>query len=171
MTTNPRRSVQWVSQEEAFEEYNEIYADVPEMLDAVTVESLPSSFRVFTTLPASDVDLDSVEGMSGVFRVADQFVQPNDTTGEALRAVFVSADGWPLPLAFVEDESLNVGLRNLARDVDIDPGRSAGDDALAGDLEIVAEALEALRREETPDSAVSSATGRVLAAYDEHCTG
>ncbi len=55
----------YVDQEQTFEEFQEIFADTPELLDIVTPEILPPSYRVVPTNPDADV----------VAELASQFVE------------------------------------------------------------------------------------------------
>lgn len=66
LDTSPSiRSWIYVDQEQTFEEFQEIFADTPELLDIVTPEILPPSYRVVPTNPDADV----------VAELASQFVE------------------------------------------------------------------------------------------------
>ncbi len=73
---------EYVDQAETFEEFKELFADTPELLESVTAEMLPPSYRV---VPA-DPDADVVEEIGRQFR-GQPGVRTVVFAGEAIRGI------------------------------------------------------------------------------------
>ena len=73
---------EYVDQAETFEEFKELFADTPELLESVTAEMLPPSYRVVPTDPDADV----VEEIGRQFR-GQPGVRTVVFAGEAIRGI------------------------------------------------------------------------------------
>lgn len=166
----PAATWRWTTAEED-DDARELFEDQPYMAEAAAVGLLPSTFTVSVPHRVDVERLDQLRELAHVHSVTEPLLQPDATAREILSAVFLTRfDGEP-SLAMSVDDDTALGVWVLTRPLVIDPGSSDGSADLEDDLRIVATGLEALAELETPDSAVSSATERVLAAYDEYCTG
>jgi hypothetical protein len=141
------------------------------MAEAAKAGLLPSVFTVTTPRQVDVEVLDRLRDLPDVHTVTASTLHPEATTGEILSSAFISlVPGRPSPALSADDDDA-LGLWAVTDAVVIDPRASGGDADLEDDLEVVAAGLEALGDLEVPDSAVVSATERVLAAYDELCAG
>lgn len=88
VTSNPQiRSHVYVNREEAYEEFKELFAETPELIDVVDPEVMPPSYRVVPVDPDADV----VEELVSQFRDRPgvrRVVSANDT----IRAIQEQAD-------------------------------------------------------------------------------
>ena len=84
----------YVDQEATYEEFRELFADVPEMLDVVTADKLPPSYRVVPANPDADVVQELVgqfDGRPGVRDVvsADKTIRQIQRTADDVSRVFL----------------------------------------------------------------------------------
>ncbi len=88
VSTSPQiRDFTYVDQQEAYEEFKELFAETPELIEVVTLDVIPPSYRV---VPA-DPDADVVEELASQFRGRPgvrRVVSANDT----IRAIQQQAD-------------------------------------------------------------------------------
>jgi len=88
VTSNPQiRSHVYVNKEEAYEEFKELFAETPELIDVIDPEAMPPSYRVVPVDPDADV----VEELVSQFRDRPgvrRVVSANDT----IRAIQEQAD-------------------------------------------------------------------------------
>jgi len=88
VTSNPQiRSHVYVNKEEAYEEFKELFAETPELIDVIDPEAMPPSYRVVPVDPDADV----VEELVSQFRDRPgvrRVVSANDT----IRAIQQQAD-------------------------------------------------------------------------------
>lgn len=87
-------SFTYIDQEATYEEFRELFADVPEMLDVVTADKLPPSYRVVPSNPDADVVQELVsqfEGRPGVRDVvsADKTIRQIQRTADDVSRVFL----------------------------------------------------------------------------------
>jgi cell division transport system permease protein len=87
-------SFTYIDQEATYEEFRELFADVPEMLDVVTADKLPPSYRVVPANPDADVVQELVkqfEGRPGVRDVvsADKTIRQIQRTADDVSRVFL----------------------------------------------------------------------------------
>lgn len=87
-------SFTYIDQEATYEEFKELFADVPEMLDVVTADKLPPSYRVVPANPDADVVQELVsqfEGRPGVRDVvsADKTIRQIQRTADDVSRVFL----------------------------------------------------------------------------------
>ncbi len=88
VTTNPQiRSHVYVNQEEAYEEFKELFADTPEFVDVIDPSVMPPSYRVVPVDPDAEVVEELVNQFRGRPGVR-QVVSANDT----IRAIQQQAD-------------------------------------------------------------------------------
>jgi len=87
-------SFTYIDQEATYEEFRELFADVPEMLEVVTADKLPPSYRVVPENPDADVVQELVrqfEGRPGVRDVvsADKTIRQIQRTADDVSRVFL----------------------------------------------------------------------------------
>ncbi|MEQ8840595.1 MAG: permease-like cell division protein FtsX [Acidimicrobiales bacterium] len=84
----------YIDQEATYEEFRDLFADVPEMLDVVTADKLPPSYRVVPSNPDADVVQELVrqfDGRPGVRDVisADKTIRQIQRTADDVSRVFL----------------------------------------------------------------------------------
>ncbi len=84
----------YIDQEATYEEFTELFADVPEMLDVVTADKLPPSYRVVPSNPDADIVQELVrqfDGRPGVRDVvsADKTIRQIQRTADDVSRVFL----------------------------------------------------------------------------------
>jgi cell division transport system permease protein len=87
-------SWKYIDQAATYEEFKEVFSDTPEMLEVVTAEALPPSYRVVPTDPDADVVQEMVrqfEGRPGVRDVvsADKTIRQIQRTADDVSRVFL----------------------------------------------------------------------------------
>lgn len=87
-------SFTYVDQAATYEEFRDLFADVPEMLDVVTADKLPPSYRVVPSNPDADVVQELVrqfDGRPGVRDVvsADKTIRQIQRTADDVSRVFL----------------------------------------------------------------------------------
>lgn len=152
-------SVRVVTQAEAYEEFQSLYAEVPEMLQAVSPGILPASIRVALDLDGG-VDAaawaDTGRDAPRVFQVviASDTFPPGQRLGDGLLR--------PLVAASTGDVVPFVGPGPLVQEA-----IATAPDELVADLETLAGAVDAGSVEVTPE--ITEAAGRLLDHAESVC--
>lgn len=152
----------FIDQEEAYEEFVELYADSPEMIAAIEADDLPPSIRVEFEPGAER--LNDVEGRPGVYRVVDRA----DTFPDGIRPVDVLLR--PLATGRVSGAlySMLVSPHLMWRGYEIDHLVDVAPDDLAADLETIQTGLDEWEGAVLPRE-VEPAAARVVHFFDTTC--
>lgn len=160
--------IEWVDQQEAFEEFQAVYADDSEMLASVSPEVLPPSFRATPVGGPVTSPPPSLESAPGVFRVVVPDLPPAVTTLDVIEFAFASRQGGVPHVVERQMWRLDGDIDELFAAIDLGPVEGV-DRGVAADLETISEAIDDIANGVEPDSAVHSATDRMIVAHAEQC--
>lgn len=119
------RRVSYVNQENTFEEFQEFYADQPEVLDLVEPEQLPTSFRVvpeiadLTLIRALGDEIQALPGVSGVDYAEEYIQQLNELTNRASFIMLIAAIGSAAASALLAYNTIRTGLFARRREIEV----------------------------------------------------
>lgn len=119
------KDFRYVDTEETWIEFNEFWAESPEVLDAVTPEQLPTSYRVVPEIadPAVVNSLGaSFEGLPGVKQIdiaSEAIEQLNDFTGAASRIMFAAALAAAVASGLLMYNSIRTALFARRREIEV----------------------------------------------------
>ena len=117
--------VSYVNQENTFEEFQEFYADQPEVLDLVEPEQLPTSFRVvpeiadLTLIRALGDEIQALPGVSGVDYAEEYIQQLNELTNRASFIMLIAAIGSAAASALLAYNTIRTGLFARRREIEV----------------------------------------------------
>ncbi|MEM9134059.1 MAG: permease-like cell division protein FtsX [Actinomycetota bacterium] len=119
------KRVSYVNQENTFQEFQEFYADQPEVLDLVEPEQLPTSFRVvpeiadLTLIRALGDEIQALPGVSGVDYAEEYIQQLNELTNRASFIMLIAAIGSAAASALLAYNTIRTGLFARRREIEV----------------------------------------------------
>lgn len=115
----------YVNQEATFVEFQEYYAEQPEVLDLVEPEQLPTSFRVvpeiadLALIRALGAEIEALPGVSGVDYAEEYIKQLNDITSSASRIMITAAVLSAVASALLMYNTIRTGLFARRREIEV----------------------------------------------------
>lgn len=119
------KDFRYVNTEETWVEFNEFWSESPEVLEAVTPEQLPTSYRVVPQIadPAVVTELGaSFEGLPGVKKIdiaSEAIEQLNDFTRAASRIMFAAALAAAVASGLLMYNSIRTALFARRREIEV----------------------------------------------------
>jgi cell division transport system permease protein len=115
----------YVNQEATFIEFQEYYADQPEVLDLVEAEQLPTSFRVvpeiadLALIAALGEEIQTLPGIIDVDYAEEYIKQLNDVTSSASRVMITAALLAAVASALLMYNTIRTGLFARRREIEV----------------------------------------------------
>ncbi|MGF1599334.1 MAG: cell division protein FtsX [Acidimicrobiales bacterium] len=115
----------YVDKQATFIEFQEYYAEQPEVLDLVEAEQLPTSFRVvpeitdLALIRALGQEIEALSGVSGVDYAEEYIKQLNDVTGTASRIMITAAVLSAVASALLMYNTIRTGLFARRREIEV----------------------------------------------------
>ncbi|MEM7339363.1 MAG: permease-like cell division protein FtsX [Actinomycetota bacterium] len=115
----------YIDKNATFIEFQEYYADQPEVLDLVEPEQLPTSFRVvpeiadISLIRALGAEIEALPGVSGVDYAEEYIKQLNDFTTWASRIMIFAAVVSALASAMLMYNTIQTGLFARRREIEV----------------------------------------------------
>lgn len=115
----------YVNKEATFKEFQDYYADQPEVLDLVESTQLPTSFRVVPQIPdlstirAIGEEIKSLPGVSGVDYAEEYIKQLNSITGDASRIMIFAAFLAAVASGLLMYNTIRTGLFARRREIEV----------------------------------------------------
>lgn len=119
------RDYTYIDKDATFIEFQEYYADQPEVLDLVEADQLPTSFRVvpeiadLALIRALGEEIESLPGISGVDYAAEYIKQLNDLTSRATRVMIIAAVVSAATAALLMYNTIRTGLFARRREIEV----------------------------------------------------
>jgi cell division transport system permease protein len=115
----------YVNQEATFVEFQEYYADQPEVLDLVEPGDLPTSFRVvpeiadLALIKSLGQEIEALPGIDSVDYAEEYIKQLNDVTGSASRVMIVAALLSAVASSLLMYNTIRTGLFARRREIEV----------------------------------------------------
>lgn len=115
----------YVNKEATFIEFQEYYADQPEVLDLVEAEQLPTSFRVvpeiadLALIRSLGEEIEALPGINGVDYAEEYIKQLNDITSSASRVMITAAVLSAVASALLMYNTIRTGLFARRREIEV----------------------------------------------------
>jgi len=115
----------YVNKEATFIEFQEYYADQPEVLDLVEADQLPTSFRVvpeiadLALIRALGDEIEALPGINGVDYAEEYIKQLNDITGSASQVMITAAVLSAVASSLLMYNTIRTGLFARRREIEV----------------------------------------------------
>jgi len=119
------RSQEWIDKEATFEQFQEFFADRPEILDLVDPDQLPPSFAVVPEFPdlalirAIGADIEAFPGVSGVDYEEEFIKQLNTLSSRLSRIMIIAALLSAVASALLMYNTIRTGLFARRREIEV----------------------------------------------------
>ncbi len=119
------RSFTYVNKEATFSEFQDYYADQPEVLDLVEAEQLPTSFRVvpeiadLALIRSLGDEIEALPGISGVDYAEEYIKQLNDITSSVSTVMILAAVFSAVASALLMYNTIRTGLFARRREIEV----------------------------------------------------